>query len=261
MANRQLEELERAQVETTRALGLLNGELRRSRDTRDVAGTEQLFGPVPRAQVNLNEDRVAGTSATGGSEARPASAKIDTAGASVLQPPDVATRDALGQTTRAVETLSQSLSRNTQAVESNSRSLAEGVRSVFSSLASIQAKGGGGPGFLGGGLGIASLGLRIAGLFGGDKEDPVDFAPFELPPRLDIEAANRDGVLANFPRVVLGQSGEVRTQPVQQAPTQVVVNVNALDTQSFLDRSGDVAQAVREAMLHMHPLNDIVDEV
>jgi hypothetical protein len=41
----------------------------------------------------------------------------------------------------------------------------------------------------------------------------------------------------------------------------VVVNVNALDTQSFLDRSSDIARAVRDAMLHMHPINDMIGEL
>lgn len=261
MANRQLEELERAQVETIQALRLLNGELRRSRDPRDVAGTEQLLSAVARAPADPSDAGGAGAPAPSASEIGRASAQTDSAELSSLHPSDVATRDALGQTTQAVETLSQSLSRNTQAVESNSRSLAEGIRGVFSSLAGVQAQGGGGLGFFSGGLGIASLGLKIAGLFGGKKEEPVNFTSFELPPRLDIEATNRSGILGAFPHVDRGQSGEIRTQAVQQAPTQVVVNVNALDTQSFLDRSSDIAQAVREAMLHMHPLNDIVNEV
>jgi len=34
--------------------------------------------------------------------------------------------------------------------------------------------------------------------------------------------------------------------------------VNAMDSQSFMDRSTDIANAVREAMLNMHPINDVV---
>ena len=41
----------------------------------------------------------------------------------------------------------------------------------------------------------------------------------------------------------------------------VTVNVNAMDARSFMDRSDDIARAVRDAMLHMHPLNDVVDEI
>ena len=38
-------------------------------------------------------------------------------------------------------------------------------------------------------------------------------------------------------------------------------NVQALDSQSFMDRSHDIARAVRDAMLHMHPVNDVIDEL
>jgi hypothetical protein len=42
------------------------------------------------------------------------------------------------------------------------------------------------------------------------------------------------------------------------AAPQVTVNVSAMDSQSFMDRSGDIASAVREAMLNLHPINDVV---
>ena len=45
---------------------------------------------------------------------------------------------------------------------------------------------------------------------------------------------------------------------VEALPTQVTVNVSAMDSQSFMDRSGDIASAVREAMLNLHPINDVV---
>jgi hypothetical protein len=31
-----------------------------------------------------------------------------------------------------------------------------------------------------------------------------------------------------------------------------------MDSQSFMDRSGDIANSVREAMLNLHPINDVV---
>ena len=42
------------------------------------------------------------------------------------------------------------------------------------------------------------------------------------------------------------------------AAPQVTVNVSAMDSQSFMDRSSDIASAVREAMLNLHPINDVV---
>ncbi len=45
------------------------------------------------------------------------------------------------------------------------------------------------------------------------------------------------------------------------ANTHVTVNVQALDSKSFMDRSQDIAQAVREAMLNMHSINDVVNDL
>jgi hypothetical protein len=42
------------------------------------------------------------------------------------------------------------------------------------------------------------------------------------------------------------------------AEQQIVVQVQAMDSQSFLDRSHDIAQAVRQAMLNSHPVNDVI---
>jgi hypothetical protein len=45
-----------------------------------------------------------------------------------------------------------------------------------------------------------------------------------------------------------------------QAPT-IQVNIQAMDSQSFLDRQDDIARAVRVAMLHSNSLNDVVMEL
>jgi hypothetical protein len=42
---------------------------------------------------------------------------------------------------------------------------------------------------------------------------------------------------------------------------QITVNVQAMDSQSFLDHSDDIAQAVRQAMLTSTTLNDVIREV
>jgi hypothetical protein len=45
------------------------------------------------------------------------------------------------------------------------------------------------------------------------------------------------------------------------APAQITVTVQAMDTQSFLDRSDDIARAVKRAMLESSSLNDVVSEL
>ena len=56
------------------------------------------------------------------------------------------------------------------------------------------------------------------------------------------------------------QNGQVATNPVSSG-AQVTVNIQAMDSRSFLDRSQDIAQAVREAMLNMHSINDVVNDL
>jgi len=42
---------------------------------------------------------------------------------------------------------------------------------------------------------------------------------------------------------------------------QVTLHIQAMDTQSILNRSADIAQAVRQAMLQSHPINDVVADL
>jgi hypothetical protein len=176
-------------------------------------------------------------------------------------------RSDVDQTLRATREAFRELGSNLAATAKDlDRSLAgfsSGLQSMLAGL--LGSRGGGGlGGLLKGGFGLASLGLKIAGLFKSEAPAPQPLSPFELPPSLTVEAANTSQVLAGFPHLDRGQAGEprsiVRTPAESRAP-QVVVNVNALDTQSFLDRSSDIARAVREAMLHMHPINDVIGEL
>ena len=41
----------------------------------------------------------------------------------------------------------------------------------------------------------------------------------------------------------------------------ITIQVQAMDSRSFLDHSAEIAQAVREAMLNMHSLNDVVNDI
>jgi hypothetical protein len=64
-----------------------------------------------------------------------------------------------------------------------------------------------------------------------------------------------------------GASGAAYDQPsnatrgASGAATQITVNVQAMDARSFLDRSSDIAAAVREAMLNMNSINDVVNDL
>ena len=160
--------------------------------------------------------------------------------------------------TRTAKNFGRILDQNTKALQQNREAIGAG-QSLLTGVFSSQGRGGGSSALLGSGLGLVPLGLRIAGLFRKRRAEPQSFSPFELPPSLSLEVANTDDILHGFSRVARTQAGEIRVirQESPAAQPQVTVNVNAMDTQSFLDRSEDIAGALRDAMLHMHPISTV----
>ncbi len=58
-----------------------------------------------------------------------------------------------------------------------------------------------------------------------------------------------------------GQDGLPRTaQSSGGSQTSITVQVQALDSQSFLDHSDDIAKAVRRAVLNTNALSDVLNE-
>jgi len=131
---------------------------------------------------------------------------------------------------------------NTQAIQGNT--------SAQSGHSALSAAGGVASSLLGGGaLGLLSpLISGIASLFGGSST-PAPLAIYTPPPPVAINATLNSAA----PSAAPSAAGST-----QAAPTQVTVNVNAMDSQSFMDHSDDIANAVREAMLNMHPINGVV---
>jgi hypothetical protein len=97
--------------------------------------------------------------------------------------------------------------------------------------------------------------LRLFGGGGADKEPPP-LVRFALPAARNVMAGISAEVGHAF-EVDYGQGGVPR--PVM-AP-QVTVQVQAMDSRSFLDHRQDIALAVRQAMLESGVLNDVVREV
>jgi hypothetical protein len=174
---------------------------------------------------------------------------------------------------RALDTNSQALADLGQVVTANSQELgkvSQGLGGLPSLIAGLAGRAGGGGGILGGllsgGLGIASLGLGIARLFGGGggSDQPPAVTKYQAPPSLALQVANTDNAAAGYAVTDQGQAGEVRVAPETRAMAvqpQVTVNVSAMDSRSFLDHSAEIAQAVRDAMLYMHPVNDLINEL
>lgn len=252
-----------AQKEVARALQELTSRLEREPLTGDLSRLTEVIRTQrerPALPSRLNEiGKSPSQQAVGRQDATPAS----TTSRSRFGREQGTVERALTGTTRALRDLDLTLGKNTRALENISVDAA-GLLGSFLPGIGGGPRGGGLASFLKGGFGLASLGLRIANLFREKPREPEAPKPFELPAALELEVANTRSILAGFPRVARGQSDLPRVVEQQRSPPaqpQVVVNVNALDTQSFMDRSADVARAVRDAMLHMHPLNDVIDEV
>ena len=154
----------------------------------------------------------------------------------------------ISQLRTAYQQQAQLIAANTQALQTNTS--AQGSHSVASTVGSVAS------GFLGGSLGLLSpIVSGIMSLFGGGGSTPAPLATYTPPPPVAI-----DGFLQPQTSSSTQSAGKAST-PAATAPTQVTVQVSAMDSQSFMDRSSDIANAVREAMLNLHPINDVISNL
>jgi hypothetical protein len=150
----------------------------------------------------------------------------------------------------------------------------------------------------GGALGLVPLVGSLFGLFGSKSTQQPVFQKYEMPSSISFEAADTPNGLVNadygqmgLPRlydsadagaVSNGSSENAGTAtssaPASSAPAsssssgagagsgaagtpQISVNVQAMDAQSFMSYSGEIAKAVRDAMLNLSSINDVVTEL
>ena len=152
-----------------------------------------------------------------------------------------------------LQTASQATTESIQARSRPTASRSSSSGSIGSTLLDV----------FGAGLGLSPLISAIASLFsgGGDSATPA-LTRFVLPPSIQANAGVSENggpaFAADHP-----QGGLPRAAPAggqMSAPAQITVQVQAMDSQSFLDHSGDIARAVRQAMLESSVLNDVVRE-
>ncbi len=152
----------------------------------------------------------------------------------------------------------------TSTIEQNTTALAEGsaarLREAARAVSSVIGAGSGWLNLMGG-LGAAASG--ISKLISRNNTDPEPELPlYSQPASIRTEAAlpseERNGLLS----VSYGQDGFARAtpRPATIVP-QVTVQVQAMDSRSFLDHSNEIARAVRDAVLNMHSLNDVMAEL
>jgi hypothetical protein len=130
------------------------------------------------------------------------------------------------------------------------------------------------------GFGLAPLIGGLLGLFGGGGSSaPAPLTKYAMPSALHIEAADTGQGLSNadhdqtgMPRAYDGTGGQPADNAVlgssggqtgstgagTASPAHITVSVQAMDARSFMDRSADIAAAVRDAMLNLNSINDVV---
>jgi hypothetical protein len=113
-------------------------------------------------------------------------------------------------------------------------------------------------------LGISPIITGLTKLFGlFNKPEPLpQLSPLVMPRPLRVEAGLEAKTQELVPISYTAQ-GQVRSAEPRTAMTapSIQIQVNALDSKSFMDHSDEIARAVKEAMLNSHSLNDVVNEL
>jgi hypothetical protein len=164
----------------------------------------------------------------------------------------------LGQLQTSNQSLIDAGNQNTQALLENTLAKAQGSGgSTLGTIASTAES------LLGGGLSLAPLITGLASLFGGGSSTPAPLTPFVLPQSIQFQGGITGPAGQTVSPVDQNQNGQLRpySSTSQTAATQVTVQVQAIDSQSFLDHSQDIADAVRQALLNGSPLNDVISEL
>ena len=164
----------------------------------------------------------------------------------------------LAQLSPLTQTQATAVAENTQAVAQNTvAQKSGGAASIAGDIAKTAAK------TLGGGLSLSPLVSAIAGLFSGSKQEALPTLPsYTAPSAVQFQGATGQQTGQAFVAADYGQDGNPRPVPATPFYTSpITVQVQALDSQSFMDHSDDIARAVREAILNSHSLNDAVSEL
>ncbi len=178
------------------------------------------------------------------------------------RPPSESDQAAAGGSDAALE-LIDALRMQTQATSVNTSAISENSQVVASSGSSGLASNVGKSllGVFGGALGLSPLISLFGKLFGGGEETTYAPLPVYSPPA-PVQYTGFLGGQAYSPvqsqNEALPAAAASGGNIIRSAP--VTIRVEALDSQSFMDHSDDIAQAVRRALLESHTLNDVILE-
>ncbi len=168
-----------------------------------------------------------------------------------LRGPLISLREKLSELIRVSQSQVRTLEDNTAALaRSGSLRAADAVKSATSSMGGFS------------GLSTTSpLVSGIAKLLGKSKpEAPPPVTPYGWPSPLRIDAGIGGG--RGNGGVSYDANGTPRLEAAADSvpASQINIHVQAIDSRSFLDHSGEIARAVRAAMLESHVLRDVVSE-
>lgn len=160
---------------------------------------------------------------------------------------------------QTLQTINQSqiasIEANTNAVSantSNKGSAGSAAASVGNTLLNV----------LGIGSGISPLISGLVSLFGGGgSSQSTAMTPYIQPLAVDLQGGFGGSTAGGASGVEYGLGNVPRQVTAAAAQQQITVQVMAMDSQSFLDRSNDIAAAVRKAMLETSTLSDMIREV
>ncbi len=169
--------------------------------------------------------------------------------------------------------ITQQLTQARALQQSQSDALAENTKALAASTTTKSQSGGSTAGTIGGVLssvfesllGVGSIISGISSLFGGgQKSDPLPALSQYTAPAAQSFAGGISTATSGISGVDHDLNGGARpltTSSQTAASHQITVQVQAMDSKSFLDHSDDIARAVRHAILQGSSLNDVLSEV
>jgi len=163
--------------------------------------------------------------------------------------------------TLAIADLRRATQGTGQSIESSNPTLASRLAEVASGtgLANVASRT---TSSIGLGTLLSPIASGLIGLFRGESKQSVEPLRTYIPPlSVAIDAGlDRSGSIQNVSHGVYDlPRTAVRATPVNLPP--ITIQVQAIDSRSFADHSHEIAQAVREALLSGHGLNDVLGEL
>lgn len=143
-----------------------------------------------------------------------------------------------------------STNQNIQALNANTTAKGGTGSSAMSTVGNLASS------ILGQGSLLTPIISGVMKLFGGGQASSQPaLAPFMMPPSMQLETTVNNGVSPAAQSSPVTSSGGA--PPPAPAP-HVQIQVNAIDSRSFLDHSDAIAEAVRHALLSSHSLGDVI---